>query len=207
MFFKTSLEKNVDFSKLRILPLEVYVEEGYGGKKDISLWPEYTFFQAYINGQHETGYSAYHNWYLSNLKKYHSTQPEKGGLYGTKIYHLVVRKYRENNIDFQGNIFFNPEIVSQVIKELVDSRFALLGSIKEKGYIPGNVEPVHGFQRNGTIYLLDGHHRWAILTLLGYNSFPEFKLCNVYDDKWWFRALFRILHRKPQIYKISASTE
>ena len=209
LLFKTRVEKNVAFSRLRFIPLDVCVEEGYGGKK-LSSWPIYSFFQTYINGQIETAYSDYHNWYLCRLKKYHSTPPEKGGLYDVPVYRSIVCKYIESNIDFHGDIFFNPEIVSQVIKEEVKSKFALVDSIKENGYNPDVMNPaiiIQGFKRNGIIYLLNGHHRWAILTLFGYDSFPELRLVDVHDDKWWFRAVTRIFHRKHAIYNRLAMVE
>ena len=172
-----SINKNVAFSKLRIYELEVYVIEGWLGN-DVTKWPVYAFYQVYLNGQHEAAHAAYCNWYLDQLRKYHTTAKEKGGMHEGSLYRLIVQKYAENGIDSQDDIFSDPAIVAQGIKERVDQRFALLESIRQRGYDSKVPEPAVGIKKRGCVYIINGGHRWAALKALGYDSFPEVRVLN-----------------------------
>ncbi|MBA7620747.1 hypothetical protein ES703_28102 [subsurface metagenome] len=133
----------------------------------------YAFFQAYLDGQREFAHAALCNWYMDLLRKYHATPKEKGGLHWGSLYRLIVQKYAEKRIDYGDDIFFDPVVITQGIKERVDQRFALLESILQKGYDRKVDSPIVGIKKNGLIYIVTGHHRWAILKLLGYDSLPE----------------------------------
>lgn len=167
--------KNVDFSKLRFSDQEIYVKESFGGK-DITTWPVYAFYQTYLEGQREAAHAAFCDWYLDQLRKYHATPKEKGGMLWGSLYRLIVQKYADKGIDYGDDIFFNPAVVTQGIKERVDQRFAFLGSILQKGYDSKVADPVVGIKKKGYIYIINGHHRWAALKLLGYDSFPEVRV-------------------------------
>ena len=166
--------KNVDFSRLRFSYQSSYIREGWGGK-DITLWPVYAFYKDYVNGERKIAHTAHCNWYLDQLKKYHGTSKEEGGMHWGSVYRSIVKKYTEKKIDYGNDIFFDPAVVALAIRERVDDRFALLESIRQNGYDPKVATPIEGIKRKGYIYVMNGHHRWAIFKLLGYDCVPEIR--------------------------------
>ena len=184
--------RDVNISKLRTNNREIQLKEGWGGK-DISFWPPYEFFRAYLNGQREAAARSYYDWYVDLFSRYHAVPKSRGGIYGGDLYKQIVRKYEENNIDFHGDIFYMPEILSGAIKERVDSRFALLEYIKQNGDAAKFDAPIRGKQRDGYIYILNGNHRCAMFKLLGYRTIPEIRIHGVFDD---IRDYFRTSRRK-----------
>lgn len=159
------VRRNVPFSQIRTSTREVDLIEGWGGK-DISEWPPYGFLKTYLDGQREAASTSYYNWYMDQLKKYYNVPGSKGGRAG------FFQKYGENH---------------QRIKYEVDSRFALLESIRENGFDAHIGDPITGVRNNRLIYLLSGHHRWAILKLLGYTSIPKVRILGLFDDKRFYK--------------------
>ncbi len=169
------VHKNVPFSRLLCSDQEAYVKEGFGGN-DIMTWPVYAFYQAYLNGQREAAHAAFCDWYLDQLRKYHATLKEKGGMLWGSLYRLIIQKYAEKRIDYRDDIFSDPVVVTQAIKERVDQRFAFLESIRQRGYDCKSADPIVGIKKKRYIYIVNGHHRWAALKLLGYDSLPEVRV-------------------------------
>ena len=163
---------DVHLSRLRFSDQEAYVKEGFGGK-DVTAWPVYAFYQSYMEGQREAAHAAYCNWYMEQLKKYHTTSKEKGGMNWGSLYQLIAQKYAEKQIDYGDDIFFDRVVVTLGTQERVDQRFAFLESIIQKGYDPKLASHSMGIQKKGYIYIINGHHRWAALKLLGYDYLPE----------------------------------
>jgi hypothetical protein len=168
-------QKNVDFTRLRTSDQEAYVKEGWGGK-GIKEWPVYSFYRAYLNGEREIAYAAFSDWYLDQLRKYHATPKEKGGMLRGSLYTLIVQKYAEKGINHSDDIFLDPSVVMLAIKERVDQRFALLESVTRKGHVIDFDDAIVGIKKKGHIYIVNGHHRWAILELLSYHSIPEVRV-------------------------------
>jgi hypothetical protein len=130
--------------------------------------------QQYLDGHHEEANTAYYASYIKLLKGYNNTRRKEELL--SDIWKSVEQKYREKNIDCHHDIFLNPDIVNEAIKEKIDPVFELIESIKAHGFIPDAIHPITGYKKGGKFYITNGYHRCTILRLLGYTAVPEIKV-------------------------------
>ncbi|GAH69936.1 unnamed protein product, partial [marine sediment metagenome] len=94
----------------------------------------------------------------------------KGGWFKGPLYIAVDTLFREKNLFIdQNTILKNPDLIKQAIQQRISHYFNLVESIKKYGFDP-SLNPVRVVNKNGVIYLLDGHHRVAILSILGYKK-------------------------------------
>jgi hypothetical protein len=183
LLIDSSLQQDMPISKLRFSTQKTYTADGYGGK-DVTTWPVYRFFLAYLNGDHEGARAAFCSWYLAELNKYHAIPKKEGGMHGGSLYKLIVEQYIEKGIAYRGDIFTDPEVVNKAIRKRVDQRLALLTSIQQKGYDVTSDNPVKGVKKNGYVYITNGHHRWAALKALGYHNIPKILVISPILPSW-----------------------
>jgi hypothetical protein len=90
-----------------------------------------------------------------------------GGMQNGSLYGLVERKcgvkFNEASVDCK----------IAAIKERVGERFSLFDQIQNEGYQPEKSERIEAFRKGGLVYLCGGHHRAAILKVLGYDKLPN----------------------------------
>jgi len=167
------ISQNVCFSILKLDDKKYYVEEGYGGK-GIEAWPVFHFFKDYVSGDKKKAVHDFEAWYYEQFWKYHKTPKNLGGLYKGSLYKLIVNKHKERGVDWDGTLSkADPAIVEEGIKERVKQRFMVVDSIMCQGYNKKTTERIIGVRKNGYVYLKGGHHRWAILQLLGHQYLPN----------------------------------
>lgn len=159
-----SFRKTIPFSLIRHNDTPCYVREGYGGKP-IEDWPVYGFICEYLEGKKGEAFDHYERWYIDQLSKYSTVPNNAGGMYKGSLYLLIERR--------AGAPFKDVPISTktQAIHERVQQRFALVDSIKKKGY-DANSERIEAVKKNGYVYLRGGHHRAAALRALDYDALP-----------------------------------
>lgn len=172
-FFSRMSSKTVSVSidDLRHNDLEIYIKEGYGGKH-ISYFPPYAFFNLYLNGQKDEAIRQFKSWYRDQFEKYHNVPKLVGGMKFGSLYTLVETKHREEGIILNPmltNLDIN--IYEFCLEQRVLQRFELLENIKTNGYRKNN-DAIFAIEKDGFFYLKGGHHRCAIMFLLGYKQLP-----------------------------------
>ena len=157
---KINCQKDIEFSD----------SLGFGGK-DIEYFPPYEFFKVYLK-QPEKANNLFYNWFYNTFlhKSAWKIPKVKGGWFKGPLYIAVDTLFREKNLFIdQNTILKNPDLIKQAIQQRISHYFNLVESIKKYGFDP-SLNPVRVVNKNGVIYLLDGHHRVAILSTLGYKK-------------------------------------
>jgi hypothetical protein len=158
--------RDIPLSLIRHNDLPCYVKEGYGAKP-IEMWPVYNFFSLYQHGEKEQAIQNFVTWYDEQLLKYSHTPKSEGGMCKGSLYTLI-----ENycNVPFEE---VDPLCKTKAIRERVMQRFHLFEVIQQEGYRPERAERILAFKKNGCVYLEGGHHRAAILRVLGKDTLPS----------------------------------
>ncbi|MFX1355949.1 MAG: ParB N-terminal domain-containing protein [Promethearchaeota archaeon] len=157
---KINCQKDIEFSDLL----------GFGGK-DISYFPPYEFFKVYLK-QPEKANILFYNWFYNTFlhKNAWKIPKVKGGWFKGPLYIAVEKLFKEKNLFInQNTILKNEDLIKQAIRQRISYYFNLVESIKKYSFEP-SIDPVRVVNKNGVIYLLDGHHRVAILSILGYKK-------------------------------------
>lgn len=157
--------QDVSLTHIRHNDLACYVAEGFGGKS-IEKWPIYKFFSQYVNGDEKVAVQSYVDWYINQLNKYHNTPKQEGGMHRGSLFNLI-----EARCGTPFALVAEP-CKREAIYERVMQRFQLLEVIRERGYKPEMAERIDAVRKNGSVYLCGGHHRAAILRVLGGEKLP-----------------------------------
>lgn len=151
----------------------VHVLEGFGGKR-ITAWRVHKIIEIYISGRKAQAKSEYVDWYWSQFRRYAMVPKRVGGMYRGSLFSLVQRAHRMHGLRFNGRVDrANECIVQRCIEDQVVKRFGLVDSVIEKGYSPRSRDPISVIGKHGLYYLIEGHHRVATLSALGYREVPN----------------------------------
>ena len=143
---------------------------GFGGK-DIKYFPPHEFFKVYLK-QPEKANNLFYNWLYNTFlhKSAWKILKVKGGWFKGSLYTAVDKLFREKSLFIDHNTMLkNEDLIKQAIRKRISHYFNLIESIKKYGFDP-SLNPVRVVNKNGLYYLLDGHHRVAILSILGYKK-------------------------------------
>lgn len=158
-----------------------YLREGHGGKP-VWNWPIYRFYSLYYSGEKVQAHEEYVQWYLDQYKKYSNLKSSKGGMKGgsfDRLYHRMKKKSKSE-----------PRL-KEAIKKRVDQRFELYEKIRRNGYLQDYSDPIKVYEKEKKYLLFAGHHRVAVLAVLGHQIVPE---VIVFKNKLAFTA-FRITRK------------
>lgn len=171
-------ERDLPMECLRHSDRPCYLREGHGGRA-IEAWPIYRFFAMYAEGETERAHVEFANWYRQQFMKYRDVPKRIGGMrdgsLARTIGPLTDRTADAKTIpdtDEGGS----SEMISAALHEAVDlrvkQRFQLVDSIRGRGYVPTQSDPVLGIRKADGVYLEGGHHRAAALKALGWTELP-----------------------------------
>lgn len=160
-------QERVEIKKIRCSCLPTYMIEGYGGK-EIKCFPPYSFFSMYLVGRRNEAVDRFVHWYDDQFKKYHFVSKKFGGMKKGSLHSHVSQLHLDAGIILESDLSnLSPNIYTQALKERVAQRFYLLESIVKNGY--RFTADVAIAENKGDLYFLSGgHHRCAILHLLGF---------------------------------------
>lgn len=149
-----------------------HVENGFAGKT-LDQWPAVDIFRLYLSGKKEESQARYQEWYRSIFLADALVSKSRGGIEGGTLYRMLEGEHERQNRKFDVAAgVFDQEIFDRMLAARVAQRFAMIDSIREKGFVDIPHEPVAGLRRGGKIWLKDGHHRVAALAALGYDAVP-----------------------------------
>ncbi len=152
--------------------LEFYVKSGYGGK-DIKEWPFYRFIKIWINGNYKQAQSLWIDWLADEFFKNCLQAKSRGGMYQGSVHRFAIEHIQKNKKECWLNpSLLNKTNVKQGASVLVNRRIQLIDSIIKKGYQIDMVDPIIAVKINGMYVLKGGHHRAAIIYILGYKKLP-----------------------------------
>ncbi|MFA4971007.1 MAG: hypothetical protein WC683_00235 [bacterium] len=172
---------NVSIAQIRHDDLSCYNNEGWGGTS-IDRWPIYNFYRNYLLGNKKTAREEYCRWYAEQLQKYGETNKRYGGMFRGSLYTLINSRLADKCLSYDyssGDEKYN-EIVRNAICERVMQRFALAECIAKEGYDSSGSDWIMGIERDGLVYLKNGHHRCAVLKALGFEVVNNVCLCRNY---------------------------
>ena len=152
--------------------LACYVKSVYGGK-DIKKWPFYRYIKMWINGNTKQASNLWVNWLVDEFYKHCTAAKSKGGMYQGSVHRYAIKyenKYKNDR--WLNPSLLNKTIVKQGAKELVNKRIKLIRSIINKGYQINMDDPIIAIKLKSKYVLKGGHHRAAIVYILGYEKLP-----------------------------------
>ena len=152
--------------------LACYMKSGYGGK-DIKKWPFYRYIKMWINGNTKQASNLWVNWLVDEFYKHCTAAKSKGGMYQGSVHRYAIKyenKYKNDR--WLNPSLLNKTIVKQGAKELVNKRIKLIRSIINKGYQINMDDPIIAIKLKSKYVLKGGHHRAAIVYILGYEKLP-----------------------------------
>ena len=162
-----------------------YDREGQGGKP-VWQWPIYNFFKLYYNDGKAEAEKHFADWYKEQYTKYSITDKSKGGMKNGSLDKLI------KSAKFSGDKGFEQAVVSRVRQ-----RFSLLESIRDKGYLPNPNTPVMAIKRRNQYVLFAGHHKVAVLAVLGYTHVPDV----VVFRSWLHYKFFRLGKKLSDVFR------
>lgn len=195
-------KNNEPMERIRHSEAMCYVQEGHGGR-GVETWPIYRFFCEYIKEGPELAKAHFVEWYLDQFIKYRDVPKRLGGMRGGSLARTVNAMMDGNDGDnaFCANssggnpaAVKNDNTLHEAIAARVMQRFELLESIRNRGYVPAQSDPVLGIESGEYVYLLGGHHRVAALRALGWTYVPSvlvFKSWFHYRTWFWYRVVYR----------------
>ena len=170
MFRLYSVE-DIPITKLLHDDKYAYKKEGHGGKP-VWEWPIYHFFKLYHSGENEKANRLFIDWYMEQYQKYSNVPKTKGGMKNGSLDKLYLEMQNNKNRKIS---------IRESVVERVRQRFQLLEQIKSVGYRPVDSDPIKVFRLSGYNYkLFGGHHRVAIMSVLGYDIISDI---HVYNNK------------------------
>ncbi len=162
---RTFFLQDIPLADIRHNDLPAYLAEGFGGKP-IEEWPVYRFFTMYWEGNREEATREFVEWYRDQLGKYAMVPKRDGGMRRGSLYNLIEKRC---GVPFEKT---ETSCREATIRERVSQRLGLLDTIQSRGYQAGEAERIDGFREKGFVYLTGGHHRAAILKVLGEEKLP-----------------------------------
>ncbi len=143
---------------------------GFGGKS-IKNFPPYSIFEEYLKNP-ENAILLFLNFLYDNLmnKNAFAISKDKGGWYNGSLYRETYKLFKENNIIFnKTTILKNKNLFEKALKKRIDHYIKVFESIRKNGFNP-LLNPLVVEKYKGLYYLINGHHRVAMLSVLGYKK-------------------------------------
>ena len=152
--------------------LDHYVESGYGGK-NIKKWPFYKFIKIWLDGNYDQANNLWVNWLVDEFFKYCNEPKSKGGMYQGSVHRFAIEKLQKN----KNECWLDPSLLNRTDVQLgasvlVRKRIQLIDSIINKGYQINIDDSIIAVKMNGLYVLKGGHHRAAVVYILGYKKLP-----------------------------------
>ena len=165
--------------------LMFYVKSDYGGKK-IKKWPFYHFIKMWVGGDCDQARDLWIDWLVSEFNKYCIEVKSKGGMYQGSVHRYALNYIDENKHKY----WLDPSLISKMSMKqgaalLVDRRIELIRSIMNKGYLVDLADPIYAVRKSNLYVLKGGHHRAAIMHVLGHNNLPGVMIYS--KPLWEFR--------------------
>ena len=165
--------------------LMFYVKSDYGGKK-IKKWPFYHFIKMWVGGDCDQARDLWIDWLVSEFNKYCIEVKSKGGMYQGSVHRYALNYIDENKHKY----WLDPSLISKMSMKqgaalLVDRRIELIRSIMNKGYLVDLADPIFAVRKSNLYVLKGGHHRAAIMHVLGHNNLPGVMIYS--KPLWEFR--------------------
>ena len=175
--------------------LACYVKSGYGGK-DIKKWPFYRYIKMWINGNTKQASNLWVNWLVDEFYKHGSVEKSKGGMYQGSVHRYAIKyvnKFKHDN--WLNPCLLNKTTVRKGAKELVNKRIKLIRSIINKGYQINLDDPIIAIRIKSKYVLKGGHHRAAIVYILGFEKLPGVIVYSklLWDCKKWLAKIKKYL--------------
>ena len=167
------LNFNLKLSEIVHNNLECYVQSGYGGEY-IKNWPFYIFIKNWIEGDYKNSRNMWIDWLVNEFFKYNLKEKSKGGMYQGSVHSYSLNFVNDNKEKYWNNpSLLSENCVKQGAAMLVDRRIEMIRSIKDKGYQINLSDPILAVDIDGKYVLKGGHHRAAVMHVLGYEKLPK----------------------------------
>ncbi len=147
------------------------------GSKPIEFFPPYKIFKEYITN-HEKAKNMFIAFFNENIFKNNAFEipKKKGGWLKGSTYKALSLLFTHKNLEINRNTLLHyKELVNEVILERIDYFFDVFLSIRKNGFDP-STQPIKAEKKKRFYYLINGHHRVAMLSVLGYKNLYIYKL-------------------------------
>lgn len=152
--------------------LKYYNESGYGGEH-IEKWPFYKFIKLWVSGNCEQARNLWIEWLVSEFNKYCNKAKSKGGMYQGSVHRYSLNFLNNNKNEYWIDaLSINKTNIKKGAAVLVDKRIELIKSVINKGYSIQLADPIFAVRKGNRYVLKGGHHRAAIMHVIGHESLP-----------------------------------
>ena len=178
--------------------LKFYNESGYGGKS-IKKWPFYPFIKMWVNGNCKQARDLWIKWLVSEFYKYCIKAKSKGGMYQGSVHRYALNYIDENKHKYWVDaLLINKISIKRGAALLVDRRIELIQSIMHKGYMVQLADPIFAVRKDNLYVLKGGHHRAAIMHVIGHDSIPGVIIYSkpMWEFRKWLVKIKKLLSSK-----------
>lgn len=180
------LNSNLKLSEIVHNDLECYIKSGYGGK-NIKKWPFYYFIKNWIDGDCKNSRNKWIDWLTDEFFKYKFVEKSKGGMYQGSVHRYALNFLNKNKDQYWNDpSLLSKNYIEQGASVLVDRRIDMIRSIKDNGFQINLNDPIYAVNINGKYVLKGGHHRAAVMFILGYEKLPKVEVYS--KNLWEFRT-------------------
>ena len=159
---------------------------GFGGKP-IKDFEPYRIFKDYLKDQ-ELAYKLFIKW-LYKMFIYDEAwkiPKSKGGMKNGSLYLRVDKLFEEKGQSINSNsLLENKDLLEMAMMQKIQHYFDVFESIRTKGF-NWSMYPIIAVKEDGLYYLINGHHRIAMLSVLGYDKVAILKISK-------FKAILKYL--------------
>lgn len=143
---------------------------GFGGKR-IEFFPPYKIFKIYPSNPQKAK-DLFVEFFYDNILNSNALEIPKveGGWFKGTTYKAVSPIFKKNDIKInKKTLKDNKELILPALLQRVDHYFDIFDSVREEGFVYSK-QPITAEKKKGLYYLMNGHHRVAILSVLNYNK-------------------------------------
>ena len=186
---------NILLSNILHNDLKYYNESGYGGKQ-IEKWPFYKFIKLWVSGNYKQARDLWIEWLVNEFNKYGNKAKSKGGMYQGSVHHYSLNYVNKNkNEHWIDALLINKINVKKGAALLVDKRIELIRSVINKGYSVELTDPIFAVRKGNRYVLKGGHHRAAIMHVIGHDSLPGVIIYSktIWEFREWLVMIKKLL--------------
>ncbi len=143
---------------------------GFGGKR-IEFFPPYNIFKIYPKNPQKAKDMFVEFFYDNILNSYALEVPKvEGGWFKGATYRAVASIFKEKGIQInRKTLRDNKALFLPAMLQRVDYYLGIFDLVRDEGFVHSK-QPITAGKKKGMYYLMNGHHRIAILSVLNYNK-------------------------------------
>ncbi len=147
------------------------------GSKSIEFFPPFKIFKEYLTNP-TIAKNIFVDFFNENIfiNRAFEIPKNKGGWLKGSTYNAIYDSFKNRKLEINRYTLKNyTELVNKAILKRIDYFFEVFILIRKNGFDP-SLQPIKAVKKKRLYYLINGHHRVAMLSVLGYKNLYIYKL-------------------------------